>query len=120
MPGGAELSTTARTVGITSTAMLAGLVAEVQDLAAAASRGPVEIAWTYTDPTMGKGPAADADRHRAEIASLAEAGVTSLFVSARQRDPAATLDFLAAFGETYLPGKRPPQTPPEENRAGLR
>jgi probable F420-dependent oxidoreductase len=103
MPGGAGLSTTARTVGITSNAMLADMIAEVQDMAAVVGRDPVEIAWTYTDPTMGKDPAADADRHRAELASLAAAGVTALFVSTRQRDAQATLDFLAAFGETYLP-----------------
>ena len=103
MPGGPELSSTARTAGITGNAMLAGMVAEVQELAAAAGRGPVDIAWTYTDPTMSKDPAADADRHREEIASLAASGVTSIFVSTQQRDTGATLDFLAAFGETYFP-----------------
>lgn len=102
MPGSPERSATTRTVGITGNAMLADMVAEVQQLAAAAGRGPVDIAWTYTDPAMGKDPAADAGRHREEIASLAAAGVTSLFVSTRQRDAQATLDFLAAFGETYL------------------
>jgi probable F420-dependent oxidoreductase len=103
MPGSQERTTTTRTVGITDNAMLADMVTEVQELAAAAGRGPVDIAWTYTDPTMGKDPVADADRHRAELASLAAAGVTSLFVSTRQGDARATLDFLAAFGETYLP-----------------
>lgn len=102
MPGGAELSSTARTVGVTDNTMLAGLVAEVQATAAAAGRGPVEIAWTYTDQGIGKNPAADVGRHREAFAGLAGAGVTSMFVSTRQRDARATLEFLAAFGETYL------------------
>jgi probable F420-dependent oxidoreductase len=102
MIGGAQLSATARTVQISDPGTLAGLITEVQDMAAAAGRGPVEIAWSYGDQAMGKDPVADADRHREAIAELAAIGVTALFISARGRDAAGSAEFVAAFGETYL------------------
>jgi probable F420-dependent oxidoreductase len=102
MSGGAQLSTTTRTVQIADSGTLAGMISEVQELAAAAGRGRVEIAWPYNDPGMAKDPAADADRHRETIASLAEIGVTSLLIGAPGRHAAGAAEFVTAFGETYL------------------
>lgn len=46
-------------------------------------------------------PAA-ADRHLEAFAGLEKAGVTWIVVSSRTADPAATTDFLDAFGALYL------------------
>jgi probable F420-dependent oxidoreductase len=93
MLGSAELSATARTVPITSLAHLAGLIAELPDR--------IDVLCAYQDPSLAT-PAAEADRHRAALAELEQAGVTCVLVSCRTRTTAATLDFLAEFGETYL------------------
>ncbi|ADP80812.1 LLM class F420-dependent oxidoreductase [Pseudofrankia inefficax] len=102
MPGGPELSTTARTAGIAGAAMLARLITEVQDRAATQGRGPVEIAWMYPDPSLGTDPGVEADRHHAAIAELERIGVTSLFVSTPRGSAEATLGFLDVFGGEYL------------------
>jgi len=102
MSGGAQLSTTARTVQIPDADALAPLITEVQERAAAAGRGPVDIAWSYGDLGLSKDPTADADRHREAFAGLEALGVTELFISAPGGNAAATLEFLGAFGQTYV------------------
>lgn len=101
MPGGPELSTTARTPQIVDNEMLRSLIAEVQGKAEAAGRTPVDIVWTYSDPSIGE-PAADRDRHRESFADLEKMGVTWLVVSSKTRESQATLDFIESFGGTYL------------------
>jgi probable F420-dependent oxidoreductase len=101
MPGGPELSTTARTPRISGNQALADMIAEVQDEAAAAGREPVDIAWAYHDPGMQQ-PATDADRHREAFDAFGKMGVTCLLVTAKSRTATATLDFVQAFGATYL------------------
>jgi probable F420-dependent oxidoreductase len=107
MPGGPELTTTTRTPQIADDATLAAMIAEVQRDAAAAGRGPIDISWTYRDQALRTDPTADADRHREAFASYEKMGVTSLVVSVRSRDTRTTLDFLEAFGATYLSGASP-------------
>lgn len=101
MAGGAQLSATARTVAIESHEQLATMIAEVQERAAAAGRLPVDILHSYNDPALVQ-PASDADRHRDVFASLAAIGVTWIVVSPATRDPAGVIDFIEAFGATYV------------------
>jgi alkanesulfonate monooxygenase SsuD/methylene tetrahydromethanopterin reductase-like flavin-dependent oxidoreductase (luciferase family) len=102
MPGGPELSTTARTVQIADDEGLGAMIREVQDAAAGLGRGPIDIAWGYSDSALRNDPAADADRHREALARYEELGVTTLLVSTPARNAHATLEFIDAFGETYL------------------
>jgi probable F420-dependent oxidoreductase len=101
MVGGSGMSSTARTPQIAGTRMLADMITEVQRDAAAAGRGPVDIAWTYLEPGIEQ-PEIDVDRHREAFGALAAMGVTCLLVTAEGRDAKATFDFIEAFGGTYL------------------
>jgi probable F420-dependent oxidoreductase len=101
MPGGPELSTTARTAQIPDVATLGRMIAEVQQDAAAAGREPIEIMWTYLDRSIGQ-PTVDTDRHREVFADLERVGVTCLGISPKTKESAATLEFIDAFGRTYL------------------
>jgi probable F420-dependent oxidoreductase len=101
MAGPPELSATARTVAISSQDELARMIAEVQDAATAAGRGPIDILHSYQDPAIQQ-PTVEADRHREQMAELEAIGVTWGVVSPRTRDPQAILDFIEAFGATYL------------------
>jgi hypothetical protein len=82
---------------------LASMIAEVQEQAAAAGRGPVDIAWNYSGEGLRDAPAADADRHRTALGQLEAIGVTTVLVTTPARSAAATLEFVDAFGATYLP-----------------
>jgi hypothetical protein len=89
-------------VAITSLAQLAGMIAELRPATAAAGRPDgIDVLYSYQDPSLAA-PAAEADRHREALAGIERAGVTCVLVSSRTRTTAATLDFLAEFGETYL------------------
>lgn len=101
MPGGPELSATARTVQIPDLGVLAKMIEDVQGDARAAGRDPIEIQWTYPDRTIHQ-PDVDADRHREAFAELERIGVTSVVVSSKTTTERATLEFLEAFGSTYL------------------
>ncbi|MCC3330656.1 hypothetical protein [Nocardia abscessus] len=71
------------------------------EIAAAAERHGFDLVYSYNPPGITT-PTVDAERHRAALAELAQAGVDWIVVSGRTGDRRATLDFLAAFGETYL------------------
>ncbi len=102
MTGGAELNATARTPALGTVADVGRAIAKVRAEARAAGRADhIDLVYSY----QGEGittPAADADRHRAALTELTEAGVDWVVVSNRGSDHRATLDFLAAFGDTYL------------------
>ena len=102
MTGGARLSATARTPALGSLGDLAAAIAEMREAADAAGRtGPIDVLHSY----QGEGirtPAVDADRHREAFAEAEKAGVTWIVVSSRTRDRSATLEFIDAFGSTYL------------------
>jgi probable F420-dependent oxidoreductase len=101
MPGGPELTATARTVQIPDADALAPMIAQVQADAAAAGRGAIEIQWIYQDPSV-QDPGSDAERHRDAFGRLEAIGVTALGVTVKSTDAATTLEFLATFGATYL------------------
>ena len=102
MLGSAELSATTRTVAITSLAQLAEMITEVRAAAQAAGRtDPIEVMYSYQDSGL-KTPRVEPERHREALAEIEKAGATSVIVSSHTRTPAATFEFLHAFGETYL------------------
>jgi hypothetical protein len=101
MPGGPELSTTARTVQITDDDALAAMIADVQHDAIAAGRAPIDIQWTYTEPSL-RDPTVDVDRHLEAFDRYRKMGVTSLVISCKTDNAAATLEFIEAFGAAYL------------------
>jgi probable F420-dependent oxidoreductase len=102
MIGPPELSRTARTTAISSLGQLAELIREVRADAEAAGRtDPLDFQYSYQDPGLAN-PAAEPDRHREALAEIEKAGATCVIVSSRSESVAATLEFLQAFGETYL------------------
>jgi hypothetical protein len=102
MTGPPQLSATARTVAITSLEQLAEMIAGVRDAADAAGRtDSIEVLHSYSDPSIGS-PTLEPDRHREAFAEIEKAGVTSVVVSSHTHVPSATLEFVEAFGETYL------------------
>jgi probable F420-dependent oxidoreductase len=97
-----QLANTARTLVLDTLDKLADQISELQDEAAAAGRRePIDISWSYHDRSIAD-PTVEPDRHREAFAEYERAGVTWLSVSIANREPAATLDFIEAFGATYL------------------
>ncbi|MDL4816365.1 TIGR03619 family F420-dependent LLM class oxidoreductase [Actinomadura opuntiae] len=102
MNGGAQLSATARTPALGSLGDLAAAIAELREAAAAAGRTDrIDVLHSYQDAGI-ETPAAEADRHREALAEIEKAGVTWVLVSSRTGSLPATLEFLEAFGATYL------------------
>lgn len=106
MLGGPQLVATARTAAIESLAHLAQLIAEVRDGAAQAGRtGQLDVLASYSDASI-QAPQRDADRHREAFAEHEQAGVTNLVITCQSRSAQQTLEFIEAFGATYLSGAR--------------
>jgi probable F420-dependent oxidoreductase len=102
MAGGAGLAATARTPSIGSLDDLATAIAEVREAAAEAGRTePLDILYSYRS-FQDASPDAEADRHREGFAAYEKAGVTWAVISCSAGDRSATLEFLDAFGSTYL------------------
>jgi probable F420-dependent oxidoreductase len=88
MAGPPELSTTARTVAITSNDQLAEMIAEVQAATAEAGRPPLDILHSHSEGD--------------DIAALEAIGVTWVAISPRTNDPAKVLDFISAFSSEHM------------------
>jgi len=102
MMGGPQLVKTARTVAIESLAQLAEMITEVRDAAVEAGRtDALDFLSSYQGWSL-RAPAAEADRHREAIAEIEKAGVTHLIISVPSHAPAQTLEFIEAFGATFL------------------
>ncbi|HET7652448.1 MAG TPA: LLM class F420-dependent oxidoreductase [Acidimicrobiales bacterium] len=101
--GPPELNATTRTPALSSLADVASAIGELRAAARDAGRDgdAIDVVLSYLDPTITS-PAVDADRHRAAFAEIADAGVTWLVVGGATRSRSETLDFLDAFGSTYL------------------
>jgi probable F420-dependent oxidoreductase len=98
--GPPELAVTTRTPHLGTAADIAAKVGELRDLAGARAGG-IDVAPAYVDPTIAD-PTADVERHREAFATLEAAGATWVIVTGATASTAATLEFLAAFGATYL------------------
>ncbi|CUU60428.1 probable F420-dependent oxidoreductase, Rv2161c family [Parafrankia irregularis] len=100
--GPPELSAAVRTTAIGSLAELSNMINEIRETAAAAGRtDTIDLQYSYKDRSIAT-PAVDADRHRAALAEIEKAGVTTVIVSSPSVSPEATLEFLETFGTTYL------------------
>jgi len=81
---------------------LAVMIAEVRDAAVAAGRSnTIDLSLSYDDHSISS-PTNDADRHREAFAAMEAAGVTWTLVTCASDGLPTTLDFLEAFGTTYL------------------
>lgn len=102
MSGGAQLSSTARTPTLGGLPELAQAISELRAAAAQAGRPEqIDVLYSYQGSGIHQ-PAVDADRHREALAEVDKAGATWVVVSSGTSSASATLDFLAAFGATYL------------------
>ena len=102
MIGPAQLAVTTRTVAISSLAELAPMVRELRDAADAAGRSdPLDVLFSYQDGSLAT-PTVEPDRHREAWAEAEKAGITWISVTSDTHTPTATLEFLEAFGSTYL------------------
>jgi probable F420-dependent oxidoreductase len=98
--GPPTLNQTARTPALGTLEELAGTIADMR--AAAAERGhPIDVLYPYIDHTIAS-PTDDVERHREVFAELESIGITWVMVSGTTTSPRATLDFLEAFGATYI------------------
>jgi probable F420-dependent oxidoreductase len=98
--GSSELSTTARTPQLGTLDDIGAMIKELREQVAA--RGErLDVAMAYTDPSIAS-PEADVERHRDAFGSLGAIGVTWVVVSPATGAPPAALDFLRAFGSTYI------------------
>ncbi len=101
MSGGAQLSATARTQELGPVDRLAGQIADVREAAIAAGRTDhIDVVYSYSGEIGGTG--VHPDRHREVFADLEKAGVDFVTVSCPIEGLSATVDFLEAFGATYL------------------
>ncbi|NKQ51489.1 LLM class F420-dependent oxidoreductase [Amycolatopsis sp. K13G38] len=102
MTGGAQLSATARTPALGTLGELAAAITELRESAAAAGRtDEIDVLHSYQGEGIGT-PAVDTDRHREALAEIEKAGVTWMIVSNGSYDRTETLEFIDAFGSTYL------------------
>lgn len=98
--GSPQLSATARTPAIGSLTEAAELVAEIRHSAADGQRtDPIDALFSYQD---AHSPSAEPDRHRQAFAEIEKAGATWVVVSSDTHELSATVDFLEAFGSTFV------------------
>lgn len=102
MTGDAQMSAATRTPTLGGVPELAASIAELRRAAAANGRtDEIDVMYGYTGVGL-ENPAADADRHREALAEVDKAGATWVIVSCPMRGRSATLEFIEAFGSTYL------------------
>lgn len=100
LTGSAELSNTARTPMVASTAELAAKIRELR--AMAGGRGDeLDISVSFSDRSLADF-GRDTERHRDRLAELEAAGATWVTVSTAPSGAAATLDFIEGFASTYI------------------
>ena len=107
MIGPAELARTTQTTPLTSLDDVMTAVAGMEEEAAAVGRTePIDYLTSYNDPGL-QHPDRDTERHRHTLGRMARAGITHVVVTHPRAEPAAVLDWLAAFGDTFIPSKAP-------------
>lgn len=105
MGGTAELAKTTRTAHIGGLGALAGMIAEVKDMAGDRG-GALDFVGQYPDPDLSARPTRDVERHREALARQAEAGITWIVVGAAHGTPRQHLAFIEEFGATYIAARR--------------
>lgn len=101
MIGPPELAKTADTTALSSLDDVARAIVGVNERAAAVGRQePIDFLTSYSaDLTV---PSADVERHRDALGAIEAAGLTHVLVTHPRAEPPAVLDWLAAFGATYI------------------
>jgi hypothetical protein len=100
MGGTAELAQTTRTAHIGSLDALRDMIAEVKDLAGERA-AELDFCMSYMEEGIHQ-PTQDVERHFAELGKMEAAGVTYVNVGHPPTTPQQMLDFIQAFGETYI------------------
>jgi probable F420-dependent oxidoreductase len=95
-----EMAKSTRSPHIAGNAVLADMIAEVRDLAGDRA-DEIDFCMSYAGEGIEQ-PGVDVERHRDAIAELAAVGVNWVSVNAPPGEPAAVLDFVQGFGETYI------------------
>ncbi|MBL7499169.1 LLM class F420-dependent oxidoreductase [Frankia sp. CNm7] len=102
MRGGPELSAAARTPALDSPGDLDDALASLREAATAAGRADhVDVLYSYRAPGLAT-PTVEPERHREAFVQLEKAGVTWISVTTHSESTSATLEFVQAFGKTYL------------------
>jgi alkanesulfonate monooxygenase SsuD/methylene tetrahydromethanopterin reductase-like flavin-dependent oxidoreductase (luciferase family) len=97
-----EMAKSTRGPSIPGVADFADKIAEVKDLAGDRA-DEIDFCMSYIGAGIEQ-PTVDVERHRDTIAALDAIGVQWVAVTAAPDEPAAVLDFVRAFGETYCQG----------------
>jgi len=95
-----EVARTTRSPHISGLEQLADMIAEVKDLAGDRA-GELDFCMSYMEEGIHT-PTEDVDRHFAELGKMEAAGVTYVNIGHPPTTPQQMLDFIAAFGETYI------------------
>ena len=95
-----EVARTTRSPHISGLEQLAGMIAEVKDLAGDRA-GELDFCMSYMEEGIHQ-PTDDIQRHVDSLGRMEEAGVTYVNVGHPPTTPQQMLDFIQAFGETYI------------------
>jgi probable F420-dependent oxidoreductase len=95
-----EVARTTRSPHISSLDQLAAMIAEVRDLAGDRA-DEIDICMSYMEEGIHQ-PTEDVERHFDGLGRMEEAGVGWVNIGHPPTDPKTMLDFLQAFGETYI------------------
>jgi probable F420-dependent oxidoreductase len=96
-----EVARTTRSPHISGLEQLADMIAEVKDLAGERA-DEIQICMSYMEEGIHQ-PTEDVERHFDGLGRMEEAGVGWVNIGHPPTDPQTMLEFLHAFGETYIP-----------------
>jgi probable F420-dependent oxidoreductase len=106
MTGGPpELAATTRTPHLGGLDDIAAAVRELREMAGDRA-DEIDVMVLYTDESIRHHPGRDVERHREALARMAEIGATWVSFAWDFDTEAQTLEFVEAFGETYLGAQR--------------
>jgi hypothetical protein len=95
-----EVARTTRSPFISGLEQLTGMIAEVKELAGDRA-AELDFCMSYMEEGIHQ-PTSDIQRHVDELGRMEEAGITYVNVGHPPTTPAVMLDFIQAFGETYI------------------
>lgn len=101
LPGSGALLKTTRTPSVGSVDNLAGLIAEVKDMAGERAED-LSFAFPYLDAEFGRDSSADHDRHREALVGLASAGITHTVLSGRPGPASRVQEWIGSTAEIYF------------------
>ena len=95
-----EVARTTRSPHISGLEQLTGMIAEVKDFAGDRA-GELDFCMSYMEEGIHQ-PTSDIQRHVDELGKMEAAGLTYVNVGHPPTTPEQMLDFIQAFGETYI------------------